>query len=239
MKKLLTLILAVLSFSSVSLMAQEWSTSATVSFAANYLWRGTYLMGTGIVPELELDFDTDDYGFYVGTTGYKGINETAFAAVEWPNTYHEIDFYAGAYYDKFTLELDMYNTDFDCLPNDKFETPLMALDVTLNYDFDFGTSLYWGTIVACNDASCLWSSYAEVKQTFSVNDNLQFEAMAGALPFTSYYMSDYEGFQVVNLLLQGTYNLEFDKFTMPIQLAGGYNPSEKMPLASLMIGFSF
>ena len=205
--------------------------SVNADLVSSYVWRGIYLGGSSIQPDMSFSLG----GFSVGAWG--SVDITGFGM------YKEVDLYASYSFGNFTAGLFNY---WDCSEGDFnyfdfSENTAHKLEVNLLYSFDpFPLSLGWNTIVAGNDhfnengkAKRAFSTYAEASYAFSVKE-VYLDVALGVSPwksstlYTNYYWRNGEkdGFQVVNLSLTASRNIKItDRYSLGIFGQLAFNPA--------------
>jgi len=207
----------------------EFSVSA--DFVSSYVWRGMYLSGTSIQPDMNFTVG----GFSIGAWGSIDI-----AGFGW---YKEVDLYASYSFGNFTAGLLNYwvssEGEYDYF--DFSEDTAHQLEANLSYSFDpFPLTLGWNTIIAGADhydengtSKRAFSTYVEATYSFSVKD-VNLDVALGVSPWKSstLYTSDYwrkgekDGFSLVNLSLTASRNIKItDKYSLGIFGQLAFNPA--------------
>lgn len=209
-----------------------WSFSAGADLVSAYLWRGAFNAGASFQPSLGLSCGPVTLGAW-GSTDFSGENK-------------EVDITLGFEKAGFSVGL----TDYFYPGNGKFfewdkDTTCHQLEVGVGYDFGANTNvpiaISWNTMIAGDDlkedGDRQFSSYFEIDYTTKVK-SVDVEIGVGFTPFDSFYQSGTDGFNMVNLSVKGSYEIEFtDKFHLPVFAQFVLNPnSEDVHMA---FGFTF
>ncbi len=186
--------------------------SLGADFVSSYIWRGMYLSGTSIQPDMGMEIG----GFSIGAWGSIDISNTGYKEVDLVAGYSLGGFYFGLS-DYWVSEEDSYNY-FDFKKNETSHT----LEVNLIYSFPtFPLSLSWNTMVAGNDQYLnnngklkqAFSTYVEAAYAFSVKD-INLDVALGASPWNSrtQYTTGYtyatNNFAVVNISLKAAKDIQ-------------------------------
>ena len=212
--------------------ASLWSFSAGADLVSAYLWRGAFNAGASFQPSLGVSCGPVTLGAW-GSTDFSGENK-------------EVDLCLSLEKGGFTASLTDYfypgEGGFFCW--DKDET-CHQLELGLGYDFGAKTNvpiaISWNTMLAGDDldedGDRQFSSYFEIDYSLQVK-SVGVEIGAGFTPFDSFYQDGTSGFNMVNLSVKGSYEIEFtDKFHLPVFAQFVLNPnSEDVHMA---FGFTF
>ena len=204
--------------------------SLGADFVSSYVWRGMYLSGTSIQPDMSLSVGN----FSIGAWGSVDIS-----GFGW---YKEVDLYASYSFGNFTAGLFNYwvSEEGDYNYFDYSESTAHQLEINLLYSFDsFPLTLGWNTIIAGADhywdkngkSKRAFSTYIEAAYAFSVKE-VDFEAAVGISPWKSstMYTGDYrygtDKFAVVNMALTASKDIKInDKHSLGIFGQLAFNPA--------------
>jgi hypothetical protein len=195
--------------------------SVGADLVSSYVWRGMYLSGTSIQPEMGLSVGN----FKIGAWGSVDVGG-------WD--YKEVDLFATYSVGNFTAGLFNYWADSEFMYDyfDLSKTSRHQLELNLSYTFgNTPLTLGWNTIIAGDDkfenkkgeGKRAFSTYIEASYAFSVKDvNLDFAV--GASPWNSrtLYTSWWDGgrtdgFAVVNMSLMASKDIKInDKYSLGI-----------------------
>ena len=209
-----------------------WSFSAGADLVSAYLWRGAFNAGASFQPSVGVSCGPVTLGAW-GSTDFSGENK-------------EVDLSLSFAKSGFGLCVTDYfypgNGSF--FNWDKGET-CHQLELGVSYDFGEKTNVplafSWNSMLAGDDLKSdgdrQFSSYFEIDYSLKVKD-VDVEIGAGFTPFDSFYQDGTSGFNMVNLSIKGSYEIEFtDKFHLPVFAQFVLNPnSEDVHMA---FGFSF
>lgn len=228
------LLLMVTLFSGKAQEKAEFSVGADL--VSSYLWRGSYLSGTSIQPEIAFEKG----GFSVSAWGSTDI--AGFG-------YKEVDLFIGYSFGNFYVGLsDLWSPmdgegSFNYFDFRKDHTQHI-LEGNLGYTFgSFPLSLSWNTMLAGFDKYAddneklkkAYSTYIEAIYSFDFK-SISFDAGIGASPWNkggeeSMYLLDYphatEGFAVVNLSLTATREIKItDNYSFSVFGQLAFNPAK-------------
>ena len=192
--------------------------SVGADFVSSYVWRGMFLAGTSIQPEM--DFTVG--GFSVGAWGSVGIANTGTDGIKEVNLIVSHSFgnlSAGFTNYWFSSQGDYNYFDFS-------EDANHSLEANLLYSFgSFPLSLGWNTIIAGNNhylddkanTKRAFSTYVDATYDFLVKD-VELGFNVGISPWKSgvFYTDDLqngkaEGFAMVNLSLAASKNIKISE----------------------------
>lgn len=237
----------------VILVAEEYEDEgfwmgASFDWASNYLWRGfdqSYRGG---------DSNMFDPSLQPGLTiGYGKFYVDLWANYSRASQYTEVDVFFG--YENKNLTITLY--DVLCGFGDEFANMDFAdvnnhsLTATLDYTMFERLRLHWSTTLYHPDDRLLtgekaYSSYFEVAYTQPVRDSFNLEFTVGASPWTSPFWCferDMEtvaqDFNVTNLSLMLTKDLELGFLTFPVKAGYTYNPTTNFNYLYLQAGVAF
>jgi len=208
--------------------------SVGADFVSSYVWRGMYLSGTSIQPDMSFSVG----GFSIGAWGSVDI-----AGFGW---YKEVDLYASYSFGNFTAGLFNYWVSSEDEYNyfDFSEDTFHQLEANLSYSFDpFPLTLGWNTMIAGFDhylddsgnKKRAFSTYLEATYAFSVKE-VNLEAALGVSPWKSstLYTSDFwrnnrtEGPALVNISLTASKEIKItDKYSLGIFGQLAFNPAKE------------
>ena len=207
--------------------------SVGADMVSSYVWRGMWLSGTSIQPEIGLSVG----GFSIGAWG--SVDIAAFGA------YKEVDLTASYSFGNFTAGLFNYWISSEGEYNyfDFSENTAHQLEVNLLYTFDpFPLTLGWNTIIAGSDhymdnngkSKRAYSTYAEASYAFSIKDvNLDAAVGASLWKSSTLYTGDFwrrgtDGFAVVNIALTASKDIKItDKYSLGIFGQIAFNPAKE------------
>lgn len=196
-----------------------WSFSAGADLVSTYLWRGQYNAGASFQPSLGVSCGPVTLGAW-GSTDFSGDNKE----VDITLAFDKAGFNA-------TLTDYYYPGEGLFFTWDKDET-CHQLELSVAYDFGEKTnvpiSFLWATMLGGDDlkddGDRQFSSYFELAYTFPAKE-FEVEVAAGFTPFDSFYQNG-DGFNMVNLSVKGTYDIQFsDKFHLPVFAQLMLNPN--------------
>ena len=207
--------------------------SVNADFVSSYVWRGSFLSGTSIQPEMGLTLGN----FRIGAWGSVDLGG-------WD--YKEVDLFANYSFGNFTVGLfnywDVWEGVYDYFNLSK--TTRHQLELNLSYTFEnTPLTLGWNTIIAgddkytgINDAKekRAYSTYIEASYAFSVKD-VNLELALGASPWKSSVMYNplwdggrTDGFAVVNTSLKASRDIKIsDKYSLGIFGQFVVNPAKE------------
>lgn len=208
-----------------------WSFSAGADLVSSYMWRGQEICGASFQPSLGVACGPVSLSAW-GSTNFDGDNK-------------EVDlvlaFEKGGFSAMFTDYFFPGNGKF--FTYEKGET-CHQLELGVAYDFSANTKLPLSvgvyTMLAGDDLDANGdynhSTYLELAYGFSVKD-VDVEVATGFASGESVYQ-DNESFNMVNLSVKGSYEIEFnEKFSLPVFAQLVLNPNKED--INLVFGFSF
>lgn len=217
-------IAAALVLAPMSVQAGEWTFGGEFGVYSSYLWRGLENGGLSIQPDLNLSYQLDDVWSIDGDLWYNKSFQEAFGEEFTGDAYDELDLYIGATAGSLSFGITWDNEylfrDYAC----------NFLHANLEYGFDFGLGLQWSTVFLDNgyideDYCTIGSSYFEANYTYELG-SFELCPAVGLVPWKSYYYDDVEKFHFINMALDCTYTLDFDKgWTLPLTATAMYNPN--------------
>ena len=206
--------------------------SVGADLVSSYVWRGMFLSGTSIQPDMGFRIG----GFSVGAWG--SVDVAGFG-------YKEVDLTASYSFNHFTVGLFNYWASWEGEYNyfDFSSTTAHLLEANLSYSFDpFPLTLGWNTIIAGNDmyfdnhdkSKRAFSTYLEATYAFTVKE-VKLEAAVGASPWKSstMYTPYWDGgmtdrFAVINLSLTASKDIKInDKYSLGIFGQLAFNPAKE------------
>jgi len=221
-------------FLSLNVRAQDEGKSnftLNADFVSSYVWRGLFLSGTSIQPEMALTVGNFTLGAW-GSVDVGGWN------------YKEVDLFASYSIGNFTAGLFNYWADSE-LMNDYFDlskTTRHQLELNLLYTFEnTPLTLGWNTIIAGDDKyfndkfeeKRAFSTYIEASYAFSVKD-VKLDAAIGASPWKSDVMYTFkwnggtDKFAVVNLSLTASKEIKItDRYSLGLFGQFAINPAKE------------
>lgn len=219
-----------------------------VGASTSYLWRGQELGGLNLQGDLSCNLVLGDFSASLGTWFIHSFQESIYGPFM-GNGYQEWDLYVSAAYKGLALTV----TDYMAAPyfKNSINGEGHALDATLAYYIsdDLPLTFSWSTIFAGGDDveeqpegsmnHRFYSSYFETSYDFAFGDfPVDFTASVGLVPWTSPYIDDVEGTHVAWLGLCAGYKVPLgSRFTLPLSLTAGVNPTDASFLWSFAIGF--
>jgi len=173
---------------------------------SSYVWRGWYLAGPSIQPELSISA----YGFTLGTWGSKD-----FSTFE-----KEIDFYFSFEFKGFSVRVSDYWMMYEDAPYFKNKGNHL-IEAGLGYTFPekFPLSLEVNTLILGNEDVCeedgrqYYSTYISLSFPFSIKD-IKIETGIGISPFKGMYSSKLD---VVTATVKATKELQLStNYALPV-----------------------
>ena len=208
----------------------EFSVSA--DFVSSYVWRGMYLSGTSLQPDMSFSVG----GFSIGAWG--SVDIAGFGM------YKEVDLTANYSFGNFTAGLFNYWVSEEGEYNyfDFSENTYHQLEANLLYSFDpFPLTLGWNTLIAGDDfyfdkkgkSKRAFSTYVEATYAFLVKE-VNLEAAVGASLWKSstqytggHWRAGTDGFAVVNIALTASKDIKItDKYSLGIFGQLMFNPAK-------------
>lgn len=199
-------------------------------FVSSYVWRGLYLSGTSIQPEMGLSVGN----FRIGAWGSVDVGGWG---------YKEVDLFASYTFGNFSAGLFNYWADGEDAYYyfDYSKTTQHQLELNLSYSFEKLT-LGWNTMIAgkdkyLNDKSeekRAYSTYIEASYSFSVKD-VKLDAAIGASPWKSSVMynkwwkgGQTDGFAVINMSLKASKEIKItNNYSLGLFGQLAFNPAKE------------
>lgn len=224
MKKIagLFMLMVAMTFVSQSVKAQdEVEASVSADVVSQYIWRGQDYSKASLQPTLGL--------------AYKGLELSAWGSVGLvhPNDMREIDLQLSYTVGNFKVGIVDYWATVD---NDGYKyfdyaahTTGHTFEASLGYDFG-PVAVSWNTIFAGydgvnKDGKRAYSSYIELTAPFKLG-GCDWNAAVGAVPYTTDYYQNANGFAVINASLRATKEIRItDSFSLPVFGEIDCNPS--------------
>ena len=232
MKKII-LMMAI--FLSLAVRAQDEGKndfSLNADFVSSFVWRGSFISGTSIQPEMGLTVGNFTLGAWgsveVGGWGYK-----------------EVDLFASYSFGNFTAGLFNYWADSEFMYDYLDFSKTTRHQLELNLSYTFGSSpftLEWNTIIAGDDKYLndkfeekrAFSTYIEASYAFSVKD-VKLAAAIGASPWKSSVMYNIwwdggrtDGFSVINMSLTASKEIKITgKYSLGLFGQLAFNPAKE------------
>lgn len=212
-----------------------------------YIWRGMEMMPENSAPVVFPCVNYANKGFYAYIMGGYAVN----------GKYSEVDFGLSYSFWWLTIGLNDYYYPTTASPNDKYfnyktgETGhwleaviTFAPDKAPVYltvsNFFYGADRYTVVDDEGNEKEKqAYSTYAEIGTYYDfLKDNRLSLAVGAALNKSCYNGYD-KGFSVCNIELKYRYNLNIKDFTIPLSVAGIYNPVYNKMHVNFMVNFAF
>lgn len=219
-------------FSSLTTVKAQDKVTADIraDFVSQYIWRGQDLGDFSVQPTLGVAWRGLSLTAW-GSTGIADSDDTK-----------EFDLTLGYSIGGFSVSVTDYwfNT-----PNPKYfaykaHHTSHVFEAGAGYDFG-PAALKWYTNFAGNDGvdkkgHRAYSSYVEASAPFSLG-GLSWCATLGAVPYSTSFYADVDGFAVVNASISATYDIGItDRFSLPIFAAINTNPCTQK--AAFVVGFT-
>jgi hypothetical protein len=206
--------------------------SLSADFVSSYVWRGSYLSGTSIQPEMALTSGN----FKIGAWGSVDVGG-------WD--YKEVDLFASYSFGNFTAGLFNYWAVGEGVYDyfDFSKTTRHQLELNLSYTFENSPlTLGWNTIIAGDNKyfdknfneKKAYSTYIEAAYAFSVK-NTNLELAMGASPWKSSVLYNLwrdggqtDGFAIVNMSLTASKDIKIsDKYSLGVFGQLAFNPAKE------------
>ncbi|MDR2040383.1 MAG: hypothetical protein LBQ60_20905 [Bacteroidales bacterium] len=216
--------------------------SLGADIVSSYIWRGSHCAGTSIQPSMGLSVG----GFSIGTWGSVDVGGFGLK---------EVDLTLGYSIGGFSIGLSDYwwngEEAYDYFRFKKDSSSHM-LEVNLGYEFGFGLSLSWNTMVAGaqdkypdddGDIQRAFSTYIEAGYSFSIKSidltaSLGFSPWKSDVMYTAGYAHATDGFAITNISLLASKEISItERFSLPVFTQLTFNPAKEDVF--LVFGFSF